>query len=253
MDMDQNGARIAQQGAGVILEQAAERERKHQERVDKTKQFTKEQVKGQVNKQLKPMRDTVLDKAISKMPTRLQDGFGKVFGASSKFLGKTADKLSNSKLGKLFSPMVDKLSSKIGKVADKFADAAKASATKAATKATATLAAPVTGGASIVAEQGISTAVEAGKAVKQTKNVADIAKATTPKKETVVDKAVGKEVDKLLGDKIPGMNGLKNLSGAGKDKKNNPDKDNNMAIFSGTKDMLDKSGVTKDFKFDLTK
>ena len=62
MNMDQNGARIVQQGAGAILEQAAERERKHQERVDKTKQFTKEQVIGQVNKQLKKIRKRINDK-----------------------------------------------------------------------------------------------------------------------------------------------------------------------------------------------
>ena len=233
MSTEQNGKQIVQQGANAIMQQISEQERKRKEMVQGTKNFGKQQAFNKVKKDIAPKGvNMFLDKApkpLLKSMVKANEARAKALTGLSKF-----PLFKNNAIGKFFQKAASR-------------------ATEVATKAAAGALAAPTGGLSIAAEKAVTVAKGATDIVKATKDKkpADLVKGVTETKDpnkSKVDKVVETKATEVVDKFMPGankMSGVMNKTNS----KEDPNKDNNMAILSGTKDLVGKAGMGKGLDF----
>lgn len=259
--MDQLEKQVAQQAVGSFSNELAKREREQKESQERATRLAKQQGMKQVNKAVAPHKQALRDKLMSKIPASiknpLRNGLAKMYKTNSKILNKVSKSFGKGKVGQFFEKSFSKMADVQAMAAERLQSVGKKAVTKVATKgASAALSVP-TAGASLAIGQAVDAAQtvgEATKAVSKTAKVTSIAKdvtkdvakdATKDKSTQVVQSQINKTADKF----IPQASSLQKLT-ASNQSKDEKGKDNNVAILSGTKDMMNKVG----FKgFDLSK
>lgn len=233
MSTEQNGKQIVQQGANAIMQQISEQERKRKEMVQGTKNFGKQQAFNKVKKDIAPKGvNMFLDKApkpFLKSMVKANEARAKALTGLSKF-----PLFKDNAIGKFFQKAASR-------------------ATEVATKAAAGALAAPTGGLSIAAEKAVTVAKGATDIVKATKDKkpADLVKGVTETKDpnkSKVDKVVETKATEVVDKFMPGANKLSGIMNK-TNSKEDPNKDNNMAILSGTKDLAGKVGMDKGIDF----
>lgn len=259
--MDQLEKQVAQQAMGSFSNELAKREREQKESQERATRLAKQQGMKQVNKAVAPHKQALRDKLMSKIPASiknpLRNGLAKMYKTNSKILNKVSKSFGKGKVGQFFAKSFSKMANVQAMAAERLQSVGKKAVTKVATKgASAALSVP-TAGASLAIGQAVDAAQtvgEATKAVSKTAKVTSIAKDVTKDvaKDAAKDKStqvVQSQINKTADKFIPQASSLQKLtdSNQSKDEKG---KDNNVAILSGTKDMMNKVG----FKgFDLSK
>jgi len=249
MSTEQNGKQIVQQGANAIMQQISEQERKRKEMVQGTKNFGKQQAFNKVKKDIAPKGVNMF---LSKAPKPLLKSMVKANEARAKALtGLSKFPLfKDNAIGKFFQRAASRATEVATKIQSHIGGkVAQGVATKAAAGA---LAAP-TGGLSIAAEKAVTVAKGATDIVKATKDKkpANLVKGVTETKDpnkSKVDKVVETKATEVVDKFMPGankMSGVMNKTNS----KEDPNKDNNMAILSGTKDLVGKAGMDKGLDF----
>ena len=264
--MDNLGNQVAQQGSQLFTNELNKRERTEEVRNQKTQKLVTQEGAKQVNKVMAPAKASFMQKLVAKMPQGLKNGISKLYGLHSKTMGGIGKALNktNTKIGKFLAKPFVKSSEVSMKASNFFAGrnvasslASKAAtkvATKAATKGVATALAAPTAGMSVVAEQAATTAQTVGEVASKAgkaKTVADVVKPQeAPAKDAMADKAnhiVQGQATKIMSTVAPGVEKMQGLASKANEKKDDKNKDTSVAIFSGTKDMMGKVGITKDF------
>ena len=268
--MDQLEKQVAQQAVGSFSNELAKREREQKESQERATRLAKQQGMKQVNKAVAPHKQALRDKLMSKIPASiknpLRNGLAKMYKTNSKILnkvsksfgkGKVGKSFGKGKVGQFFAKSFSKMADVQAMAAERLQSVGKKAVTKVATKgASAALSVP-TAGASLAIGQAVDAAQtvgEATKAVSKTAKVTSIAKDVTKDvaKDAAKDKStqvVQSQINKAADKFIPQASSLQKLT-ASNQSKDEKGKDNNVAILSGTKDMMNKVG----FKgFDLSK
>lgn len=262
--MDNLGNQVAQQGSQLFTNELNKKEKTEEARAQATKRLATQEGVKQVNKVVAPAKATFMQKLVAKMPQGLKNGISKLYGFHSKVMGGIGKALNktNTKFGKFLAKPFTKSSEVSMKASNFFAgkDVASSLASKAATKVAskatkkgvATALAAPTAGLSVVAEQAVSTAQTVGEVASKAgkaKAVADVVKPTSAK-DAMADKAdhiVQGQATKIMSTVAPGVDKMQGLASKANEKKDDKNKDTSVAIFSGTKDMMGKVGITKDF------
>jgi hypothetical protein len=264
--MDNLGNQVAQQSSQLLTNELNKKEKTEEARFQATQRLATQEGVKQVNKVVAPAKATFMQKLVSKMPQGLKNGISKLYELHSKTMGGIGKALNktNTKIGKFLAKPFVKSSEVSMKASNFFAGknvasslASKAAtkvATKAATKGVATALAAPTAGMSVVAEQAASTAQTVGGVASKAgkaKAVADVVKPEeAPAKDAMADKAnhiVQGQATKIMSTVAPGIDKMQGLALKANEKKDDKNKDTSVAIFSGTKDMMGKVGITKDF------
>lgn len=259
--MDQLEKQVAQQAVGSFSNELAKREREQKESQERATRLAKQQGMKQVNKAVAPHKQALRDKLMSKIPASiknpLRNGLAKMYKTNSKILNKVSKSFGKGKVGQFFAKSFSKMADVQAMAAERLQSVGKKAVTKVATKgASAALSVP-TAGASLAIGQAVDAAQtvgEATKAVSKTAKVTSIAKDVTKDvaKDAAKDKStqiVQSQINKTADKFIPQASSLQKLT-ASNQSKDEKRKDNNVAILSGTKDMMNKVG----FKgFDLSK
>lgn len=259
--MDQLEKQVAQQAMGSFSNELAKREREQKESQERATRLAKQQGMKQVNKAVAPHKQALRDKLMSKIPASikntLRNGLAKMYKTNSKILNKVSKSFGKGKVGQFFAKSFSKMANVQAMAAERLQSVGKKAVTKVATKgASAALSVP-TAGASLAIGQAVDAAQtvgEATKAVSKTAKVTSIAKDVTKDvaKDAAKDKStqvVQSQINKTADKFIPQASSLQKLT-ASNQSKDEKGKDNNVAILSGTKDMMNKVG----FKgFDLSK
>ena len=257
--MDNLGNQIAQQGSQLFTNELNKKEKTEEARAQATKRLATQEGVRQVNKVVAPAKATFMQKLVAKMPQGLKNGISKLYGFHSKVMGGIGKALNktNTKIGRFLAKPFTKSSEVSMKASNFFAgknvasSLASKAATKVATKGVATALAAPTAGLSVVAEQAASTAQTVGEVASKAgkaKAVADVVK-PSPAKDAMADKAdhiVQGQATKIMSTVAPGVDKMQGLASKANEKKDDKNKDTSVAIFSGTKDMMGKVGITKD-------
>lgn len=277
--MDQLQNQVAQQAVGSFTSELAKKEREQREAQEQAKRVVKQQGMKQVNKVVEPHKQALKDKLMSKIPapirnkmqamhqgylkvmnkvtSPLRNGLAKMYKTNSKILNKISKSFGKGKVGQFFAKSFSKMANVQAMAAERLQSVGKKAVAKVATKGVSAALSVPTAGASLAIGQAVDTAQtvgEATKAVSKTAKVTSIAKDVTKDvaKDAAKDKAtqvVQNQINKTADKIIPQASSLQRLS-ASNQSKDEKGKDNNVAILSGTKDMMNKVG----FKgFDLSK
>jgi hypothetical protein len=260
--MDNLGNQVAQQGSQLFTNELNKKEKTEEARVQATKRLATQEGVKQVNKVVAPAKANFMQKLVAKMPQGLKNGISKLYGFHSKVMGGIGKALNktNTKFGKFLAKPFTKSSEVSMKASNFFAgknvasSLASKAATKATTKGVATALAAPTAGLSVVAEQAVTTAQTVGEVASKAgkaKAVADIVKPQENlAKDAMADKAnhiVQGQATKIMSTVAPGVDKMQGLASKANEKKDDKNKDTSVAIFSGTKEMMGKAGITKDF------
>lgn len=272
--MSQLDNQVGQQVVGTIVNGLNKIESKQEKTFDATKHFAKQQAMKPVNKKIiDPAKKKANEKIVDPAKQTIKENVVKPGKeVVKKTLKNTMDKAKKQMAamsktrkgfgvdrGPLTNPVektseVSMKSSRFFAGKDVASSLASKTATKVATKGVATALAAPTAGMSVVAEQAVSTAQTVGGVASKTgkvKAVADIVKLQeTSAKDMMADKAnhiVQGQATKIMSTVAPGVDKMQGLVSKANEKKDDKNKDTSVAIFSGTKDMMGKAGITKDF------
>ena len=199
---------------------------------------------------MKAQRAILSKTPFGKLALNLQDSITKPFRNARAINNQLLSKVQNSVKVDKAMETASKATEQVTKVASK---AATKTATKVATQVStqavgAALAAP-TAGLSTVA----STAINAVQHARTVKDAAQLGKgalkgpqpelldANGQKAKSMVEGQINKGMETV----VPGASKLQGTLGKANTPKDNPNKDTNMAILSGTKGMMEKGGLAK--------